>query len=143
MVEAAEPLLEPVDPLQRIRRVQRVRRPLEHQLEAVDAGQLVVDHARRLTQRMRVGEEIDVVRVDFQPQDPQGRDGAQRERLVHRHGREPVAADAGALLFDRFGDDETQRRNMRGPKTTPRPTMQHQPWGLFCQIDCGSLAWYF
>jgi hypothetical protein len=55
--------LKAVHPLERVGRVQRIGRPLEHDLEAVDAREVLVDHPGRLADRVAVGEEVDVVGV--------------------------------------------------------------------------------
>ena len=80
---------EPLHPRQRVGRLQRVGRAFEHHLEAVDARELAVDEHRRLVQRVRVGEEVDVVRVDTQP-----RDTGQCDRRHDRHDGQHRAGPA-------------------------------------------------
>ena len=88
--QPADLLAEGVDPGQHRRLADRLGRPLEEHLEAVDAGQLVVDQAGRLRQRVPGREEVDVVGVDAQAQDAADRD----QRQQRRDRRAPARAGA-------------------------------------------------
>ena len=90
---APQLLLQLVHPRQHLRTLQRVGRPLEHQLIAVDARQLAVDDRCRLPQRMVAAEEVDVVRVDVEPEDAEG------EKEAHRDGGRQHAAGVPGRPF--------------------------------------------
>ncbi len=64
-------VLELVDPRQQVGTLERVRRSLEHQLVAVDAGQLLIDDGRGAAERVIPAEEVDVVGIDPEPEEPE------------------------------------------------------------------------